>query len=679
MKKNILYSALLTLSFLGCGGNEEGTLAEGPLEKNAETIAGYTIFSPTTGDIPYPNNILLAPNSSTTNDYDFGSTLNIPYEPEDTDANIKRQLNKLTGFSTISPISISITANIDLTTITQDTVQLYKVNINPLTGAVVSIDSALAFGIDYVATQSGDKLVILPLKPLDALSNYMPVLTNKLKDTADRFLSYDFVTSLLLSSNPIEENSMFDADTAASLEQVRQGTQAMLAALNAYGKDASTTVAIWNFRTQAIGAVQASIASIPAQATLALGSTGSTTKDLVPTLNGIANIYAGTLSNLPQFMPQASTQNPTNAFEGEFTYSATFTPSISSDINISAFATVPNATSGCSEPAAGWPVVIYQHGITRSRMDLVAYADTFASQCFASIAIDLPLHGETNTNSPFYTSIERTFDIDVVTEVDGIITAAVPDGIIDSSGAHYINLTNVTTTRDNLQQSTSDLLQLEASLGTALGINFDVTKIHFLAHSLGAIAATGYLNTSASVNTITLAMPGQGIAELLNNSADFGPIIEAGLAQKGIIKGTSAYASFMLATQTILDDADPANYALSIGTRHMGKILAFEVVGDGTAENLSDQVIPNRVATAPLSGTEPFLALIQAQKINTQTNPYFPGNTNTATRLVVGAHSSPLVPDASLAATTEIHTEFLSFIASDAALINLADSTTILP
>ncbi|MBK8284574.1 MAG: hypothetical protein IPK97_06615 [Ahniella sp.] len=56
-------------------------------------------------------------------------------------------------------------------------------------------------------------------------------------------------------------------------------------------------------------------------------------------------------------------------------------------------ATVPNAASGRTKPAAGWPVVIFQHGITRNRSDALAISGTMAAQGFAVIAIDQPLHG----------------------------------------------------------------------------------------------------------------------------------------------------------------------------------------------------------------------------------------------------------------------------------------------
>ncbi|MEJ2501315.1 MAG: hypothetical protein P8Y65_09405, partial [Campylobacterales bacterium] len=125
-------AAALALMLGGCDG-DKGTDLQDSLEGNTvdDVIAGYAVFDPTTGAIPYPNNLLFAPNSSSTNDFDGGVTLNIPYEPTDPDANVKRQLNTLTGFSTTMPITAPLSENITLDASSLPVgVQLYKVDVN---------------------------------------------------------------------------------------------------------------------------------------------------------------------------------------------------------------------------------------------------------------------------------------------------------------------------------------------------------------------------------------------------------------------------------------------------------------------------------------------------------------------------------------------------------------------
>src|SRR3546814_5246271 len=93
--------------------------------------------------------------------------------------------------------------------------------------------------------------------------------------------------------------------------------------------------------------------------------------------------------------------------------------------------TVPNAASGRVKPANGWPLVIFQHGITRNRTDGLAISATLASQGFAMVSIDQPLHGITPqdtslapfrvNNTPFFAAgaRERTFDVDFVDNATG--------------------------------------------------------------------------------------------------------------------------------------------------------------------------------------------------------------------------------------------------------------------
>ena len=70
-------------------------------------------------------------------------------------------------------------------------------------------------------------------------------------------------------------------------------------------------------------------------------------------------------------------------------------------------------------------MVIFQHGITRNRTDMLAIAGALAQAGFAVVAIDAPLHGMTDKTSPFYRNQligsgapslvvgERTFDLDL--------------------------------------------------------------------------------------------------------------------------------------------------------------------------------------------------------------------------------------------------------------------------
>src|SRR3546814_13480725 len=68
-------------------------------------------------------------------------------------------------------------------------------------------------------------------------------------------------------------------------------------------------------------------------------------------------------------------------------------PKEQSEQTIPVLVTIPNANSGKTMPADGWPVVIFQHGITGNRTQMIAIAPALAAAGFATVAIDLPLHG----------------------------------------------------------------------------------------------------------------------------------------------------------------------------------------------------------------------------------------------------------------------------------------------
>ncbi len=701
--KTLLIAATAAVFVLSGCGNDKSTDLQNSLSGNTveAKIAGFAVFDPTSGTIPYPNNILFAPNDSSTNDFDGGKTLNIPYEPTDPDANIKRQLNALTGFSTTSPISAPLSEGTTLDPASfVSGVQVYKVNVDPATGAVTDINATLRFGVDFVAAQQGDRVVIVPLKPLDGLTNYMVVLNNGLKDAKGRILSPDYVTALTLSSHPVQPGGSIDEESAQKLEAIRQANRAMLGAMLRAGIDPTGTVQIWTFRTQMIGAVEARLAAAAAAnptAVLGLQRAGLTTKQLFMKLGlpvgaymkNSADIYVGTLANLPQYMPQASKENPLPVLKGEFEYVAPFTPKVEANVTIPVVATLPSTDSNCTMPDDGWPVVIYQHGITRVRTDLFVYGETLAAQCYAGIAIDLPLHGITESNTtknPFYMgTLERTFNVDLVTEdAAGNIVAFEPDGKIDSSGANFMNLANVTTTRDNLYQTTSDLIELAHAVGSAQGVKLDGSKIAFLAHSLGNIASIGFLSHTNSLQTAVLMMPGQQVIPFLTHSPVFAPAINAGLAAFGIMEGTPEYNAFMLASQTILDDADPANYTPELGKNPL-KILEISAVGDGT-EGSGDQHIPFSVQGYPLAGGKPFVHFTNAKEINTSAIVETPGGyfyflapdmNHTASLLTEGEHRSPLSPQFGLTPFTEIHNELISFIKSEGRAIKIHDPSII--
>ena len=141
-------------------------------------------------------------------------------------------------------------------------------------------------------------------------------------------------------------------------------------------------------------------------------------------------------------------------------------PALRANKAIPLLVTVPNANAARSvKPANGWPVVIFQHGITRDRSDALRAAPAHCAapagwsrrstcRCMASPTTTSPLYQATN---------EQTFNLDLVVNASG---ASGPDSVIDPTGTHFINLTYPLASRDNLRQGVVNLLALTRALPT---------------------------------------------------------------------------------------------------------------------------------------------------------------------------------------------------------------------
>src|SRR5690554_1118220 len=218
------------------------------------------------------------------------------------------------------------------------------------------------------------------------------------------------------------------------------------------------------------------------------------------------------------------------------------------DITIPVMATLPNATE-CPKPPAGYPVVIYQHGITVDRTAGVLVGNALATYpvCTAMVAIDHTMHGVAPGNATGLTFNVETVSVDspatkspfaavragtlaqnpdnwmkdlherhnnvgknaAQQNVAMAFKAAGEEADVGASGDLYINLNNFARTRDAMRQTVLDLMNLNASIGamdidgsgdlvvnpdgTIIEPDLDPSKVYFIGHSLGAIIGTTFV------------------------------------------------------------------------------------------------------------------------------------------------------------------------------------------
>ncbi len=649
-------------------------------------------FAPADGILPFPTNLIL---SGTTD-----LTLNPPAEDPTDFGDPAVALSALDGFSTIAPWGAPFSANVAAASVVPgQSVRVFEVTLTGPGGGVTGITQELQAGVDFVAVANGAGVGIVPLKALKQITSYMAVLTNGITDDAGNAATPDQTyflakrTSPLVDANGNSTDPLITNETAQKLEPLRQLTNSQEAAAASQGIDPANIVLSFVMTTQSITPVLQAVKATTQPGASTLAPTGLNTSAIGGA--GIADIWVGIQSS-PYYSGAPSAENPLaplNTFwkaapggyvapfdalgldptSTNLTFANPF-PVANGTQTYPLIMTIPNANSGHTKPASGWPIVIFQHGITRNRTDMLAVADTLASIGYAVVAQDLVLHG-VDASNPFYIentpfgpiANERTFDVDYVDNETG---APGPDGNIDSSGTHFINLGNLLVSRDNVRQGIADLMTLTATIPT-MDLNadgnpdFDGANIAFVSQSLGSIHGATFVALEDNINTAVLSVGGGGIARLLDGSPAFGPRIRAGLAAAGVDAGTPQYDQFMVVTQTVIDAGDPLNFAALSSANN--NILFHEVLGD--------QVVPNSVVGAPLSGSEPLIAAMGLPAISSTT-----ANANGVdgvVRFTEGSHGSILSPAASLAATVEMQSQMASMIATHGTTVIVTDESVV--
>jgi len=349
------------------------------------------------------------------------------------------------------------------------------------------------------------------------------------------------------------------------------------------------------------------------------------------------------------------------------------------------------AGTGCGEkPANGWPVIIMQHGFQGDRAGNALNGSNIVDRtCHAVVAMDLPHHGISATSSllspmgvdyveagseAFYPFAAAKAAIVAATAANSTIldslaerhenfylnsatgtVAAMDFGEtkVGDSGSLYIRLDVLQRTRDNLRQGAMDQMNLNATL-SIMDINgddqpdFDVSNVSYIGHSLGGISGTTFVavNNDATVQQYNgktnggnlpliqraiLATPGGHLTKMFESSAALGPSLIGGLSVAlGTGQGTTTMASYLKTAQATDDSGDPMNFIsdLATGGSSATPTLIIEMVGDGTAGNMKDTVVPTNglgplpdgtalpaSAVSPLVGADPMIALLGAENV----------------------------------------------------------------
>ncbi|MCL1090477.1 lipase [Shewanella profunda] len=218
MKRLILGVAIASaLGLTGCGEDSYNELKD-----NTEVLIPESrmVFDPANSKVPLPNDLLF---SGTTD-----GTLTIPGESSGNYVDPQIALGALDGWSTTSPISIDIdlAKKHDGTPLTltaasvaqPGAVRMFEATVGgPLSSdpectskpsvSACKVGAELQFGVDFVSTASGNKVVILPLKPLKAGQSYIYATTDLIQDSEGRGIAPSTTYGLLkmdINTLPLE-------------------------------------------------------------------------------------------------------------------------------------------------------------------------------------------------------------------------------------------------------------------------------------------------------------------------------------------------------------------------------------------------------------------------------------------------------------------------------------------
>jgi hypothetical protein len=660
-------------------------------------------FDPSAGVLPFPHNLLY------TGTRDL--TLNPPVADPGNFSDPAVALSALDGFSTTERWVASFVnssrapGQVDpASVIPGQSVRVFQVQTQQFL-VVTSIIRELTPGVEYTAAASGSNIAIIPLQPLAEYSSYLAVLTNGIRDTAGNDATPDQTYFLAKRRTPwVDQNGnsvylLVSNESARSLEPLRQITQSMELNAAAYGINPDDIILSWTVQTQSITPTLALLRSIAEPAPVIMAPTGLSTAAVGGF--GLADIVIGVIT-LPYYGGIPSAQNPvaplTEVWRAEpgayippfdqFGLDPTSTkitianpfPVPTGMQTVPVIMAVPNANSGFTKPETGWPVVIYQHGITRNRTDMLAIADAIASTGHAVIALDQPLHGVVPAvapelapffieNTPFGPiANERTFDADYFNNDTGALG---PDGIPDPSGSSSFNLGNLLAVRDNLRQHEADLSILALSLQN-MSVDGDAVpdlnpfNVGVVGHSLGVVVSLPFVAIEPLVSRAYInAGPGAGIRTI--EAGFFGIRIRAALAAAGILPGTPSFEQFLIVSQTVIDPADGINWGQRAALRV--PIVHNQVVDDDT--------VPNSVAGAPLAGSEGLNRIMGLSSYSTTQAD--PAGLRKVARFIQPAEHGSLIRPTYPAVTAEMQGQMASFVASNGTFVQVGNSSLLVP
>jgi dienelactone hydrolase len=533
--------------------------------------------------MPIPIEILLDPATG---------RVDLPPAPWDseTEKTAKERLRDYDGFAVSANLLFEFTGPVDAATITPQNVKLYRMGMGE--PVLVPADVTLMDDLTHV--------IVTPKSlPLPEGTTFAVVVTRGVRDADGQEIVRMPAGHFLMATSTVFENGASRVKAVDDVDAVRlEGARAELAPLlETIGRD--DVVAAWPFTTMTIQDNLDAIADLPERlgvpvdpANVEHQTPGEALAEFalaISSLVRVGDVYHGTISS-PQFL-----DDTTRAWRTDGQH-------VVEDIAFTM--TVPrNLPEG--KPV---PVVIFGHAICTERRFVLALGDALAAKGFVAISIDFPYHG-TRTHcfkgGPISLPNPQTGELMTIEPCQSGTTCA-PDGrCVDAaghgnalaqwpvinmptaSGAAFIEVEQIASTKDHFKQAVIDLRALERSLRkgdweSVIGRPIDTTRIYYAGQSLGGIIGATYLAVAPDVRRAVLNVPGADLVDMFDTSGWFASHVDAFFTREGIEDGSFEAERFLDVGRWFMDAVDPQ----SVGARTGDRELLIQMA-------LLDFIIPN--------------------------------------------------------------------------------------
>jgi hypothetical protein len=527
---------------------------------------------------------------------------------------------------------------------------------------------------------AGDATSVFRTRPLKDATEYAVLISDGVLDKSGNGLKPGTVASILQFTNPLVDsggNSQLqgvDNPTAGALEIMRQQLAPVLSAAAQAGIGPGHVAMAYTFRTQTILSTATELAALPYQAAPATFNGGVADGGVIVETATAAFAKYGVdpglapSADIGQVLEaQLTTLNLLNPATGAFFSN----PTQAQPEVINAIITVPKVPAKNSQGLT--PVVVFRHGLGGARVEMLPLANSFAKAGIILAAIDAAKHGERSL-CPAGQVTTSLGGLTLPICADGaacvsplpagaqgdanppgtcaagyverpVATSCLTNPACNWGGKAGIPLVsgdflispNFFRSRDTFRQDMIDESQFIHVLAPvppspigplgnpvfdyllSLGIVIDPAHIGFIGQSLGSIQGAADVASNPRIDTAVFNVGGGTTVDVFTNSPSFTSLVDQLLAQLGIAPGSSSYLQFLVVAKTVLDPADPVNFAGHIQSNTLPNLLASPPAPQSPKTVLAqaafcDQTVPNpfnyifdsNLGTGPLPGAPGF-------------------------------------------------------------------------